>query len=47
MASAKSAGSAFAAYYLRKHHSRLWSFPLIANSVIGAQGVAQNVVNCK
>jgi hypothetical protein len=47
VASVKSAGSAFAAYYLRKHHSRLWSLPLMANSIIGAQGIAQNVVNCK
>jgi hypothetical protein len=46
VASVKSAGSAFAAYYLRKHHSRVWSLPLIANSLIGAQGLAQNVVNC-
>jgi len=46
VASVKSAGSLFAAYYLRKHHSKLWSLPLIANSVIGAQGVAQNMVNC-
>ena len=42
----KSAGSIFAAYYLRKHHSKLWSMPLIANAVIGSQGVAQNMVNC-
>jgi hypothetical protein len=46
VASVKSAGSIFAAYYLRKHHSKLWSLPLIANSVIGSQGVAQNMVNC-
>jgi hypothetical protein len=46
VASVKSAGSILAAYYLRKHHSKLWSLPVIANSVIGAQGVAQNMVNC-
>src|SRR5579872_3503656 len=46
VASVKSAGAIFAAYYFRKHHSKLWSLPLIANSVIGAQGVAQNMVNC-
>jgi hypothetical protein len=43
---AKSAGALFAAYYLRKHHSKLWSLPLIANTVIGSQGVTQNMINC-
>ena len=42
----KSAGSALAAYYLRKHHSKLWSLPLVANSVMSLQGVAQNLKNC-
>lgn len=46
VASVKSAGAIFAAYYFRKHHSKLWSLPLIANSIIGSQGVAQNMVNC-
>jgi hypothetical protein len=46
VASVKSAGAVFGAYYLRKHHSKLWSVPLIANSIIGTQGVAQNMVNC-
>lgn len=42
----KSAGSVFAAYYLRKHRSRLWSLPLIANSAMSLQGVGQNLKNC-
>jgi hypothetical protein len=46
VASAKSAGSILAAYYLRKHHSRFWSAPLIANSIIGLQGVTQNMIAC-
>jgi hypothetical protein len=46
VASIKTGGALFAAYYLRKHHSKLWSLPLITNSIIGAQGVAQNMVNC-
>jgi len=46
VASVKSAGSLFAAYYFRKHHSKLWSLPLIANSVMSLQGVGQNMANC-
>jgi hypothetical protein len=46
VASVKSAGSAFAAYYLRKRHSRLWSLPLVATSIMSLQGVGQNLVNC-
>jgi hypothetical protein len=46
VASAKSAVSVFAAYYLRKHHSKFWSLPLVANSVISLQGVAQNMKTC-
>lgn len=46
VASAKSAGSIFAAYYLRKHHSRFWSAPLIANSMISLEGVTQNMIAC-
>lgn len=46
VASVKSAGSIFAAYYLRKHHNKFWSLPLIANSVIGLDGVTQNMVAC-
>jgi hypothetical protein len=46
VASAKSAVSVFAAYYLRKHHSKFWSAPLVANSAIGLQGVTQNMRAC-
>ncbi len=46
VASAKSAGSVFAAYYLRKHHSRFWSLPLVANSVVSLEGVTQNMIAC-
>ena len=46
VASVKSAGSIFAAYYLRKHHSKFWGLPLAANSVIGLQGVTQNMIAC-
>ena len=46
VASVKSVSSAFAAYYLRKHHSRLWSLPLVANSIISLQGVGQNMAAC-
>jgi hypothetical protein len=46
IATAKSAGSIVAAYYLRKHHSKFWSLPLIANSVTSLGGVAQNMPAC-
>jgi len=46
VASIKSATSVFAAYYLRKHHNKFWSLPLIANSVISLQGVGQNMAAC-
>ena len=46
VASLKSAGSVFTAYYLRKHHNKFWSLPLIANSVISLQGVGQNMATC-
>jgi hypothetical protein len=46
VASAKSAASLFAAYYLRKHHSKFWSLPLVGNSIIGLQGVTQNMKAC-
>jgi hypothetical protein len=46
VASAKSAASLFAAYYLRKHHNKFWAAPLIGNSVIGLQGVTQNMRAC-
>jgi hypothetical protein len=46
IATAKSAGSILASYYLRKHHSKFWSLPLIANSVTSLGGVAQNMKAC-
>ncbi len=46
IASAKSVGSVAAAYYLRKHHSRFWSAPVLANSIISLQGVTQNMSAC-
>lgn len=46
VASAKTIGSVAAAYYLRRHHSRFWSMPLLANSVISLEGVTQNMRAC-
>ena len=46
VASVKSVSSALAAYYLRKHHNKFWSLPLVANSVISLQGVSQNMAAC-
>jgi hypothetical protein len=46
VASVKSAGAIAAAYYLRKRHSKLWSFPLLVNAAISLQGVTQNLVAC-
>jgi hypothetical protein len=46
VASAKSAASVFAALYLRRHHSKFWSLPLVANSIESLQGVTQNMRNC-
>lgn len=46
VAAVKSVGSLAAAYYLRKHHSKFWSVPLLANSIISLQGVTQNMRAC-
>ena len=46
VASAKSATSLLAAYYLRKHHNKFWSLPLAANTAISLQGVTQNMRAC-
>ena len=46
VASIKSATSVLAAYYLRKHHSKFWSLPLVANSIVSLEGVTQNMVAC-
>jgi hypothetical protein len=46
VASIKSATSIFAAYYLRKHHKKFWSAPLLVNSIISLEGVGQNMAAC-
>lgn len=46
VASVKSVGSVFAAYYARKHHNKFWSLPLVANSIMSFQGVGQNMATC-
>jgi hypothetical protein len=46
VASVKSVSSLAAAYYLRKHHSRFWSLPLVGNSIMSLQGVSQNMAAC-
>jgi hypothetical protein len=46
VASAKSVVSVAAAYYLRKHHNKFWSAPLVTNSIISLQGVTQNMMTC-
>jgi hypothetical protein len=46
VASVKSVGSVAASYYLRKHHNKFWSLPLIANSIVGLQGTTQNMMAC-
>jgi len=46
VASAKSVGSVLAAYYLRKHHHKFWSLPLVVNSVVSLEGVGQNMATC-
>lgn len=46
VASAKSVTAVAAAWYLRQHHRKLWSFPLAANAIISLQGVTQNMITC-
>lgn len=46
VASVKSTGSILAAYYLRKHHRKFWSLPLVGNSIVSLQGVTQNMMTC-
>jgi hypothetical protein len=46
VASAKSAGAILVAYYLRRHHSKFWSLPLVTNSVVSLGGVTQNMIAC-
>lgn len=37
VASLKSAGSILASYYLRRHHSKFWSAPLVTNSLVSLE----------
>ncbi|HEY1676596.1 MAG TPA: hypothetical protein VGG04_02715 [Candidatus Sulfotelmatobacter sp.] len=46
VASVKSVGSIAASYYLRKHHNKFWSAPLIVNTIIGLEGTTQNLAAC-
>ena len=46
VASGKSVMSIAAAYYLRKHHFKLWTVPVLANTALGLQGVTQNLITC-
>ena len=46
IASGKSLGAAAAAYYLRKHHRKLWSLPFVASAALSLQGVTQNMMTC-
>lgn len=46
VAAGKSVASVAASYFLRKHHSKLWSVPLVVNSLFGLQGMSQNLVMC-
>jgi hypothetical protein len=46
VASAKSAAAILAAYYLRRHHSKFWSLPLVTNSAVSLGGVTQNMIMC-
>jgi len=46
VASGKSAASVAAAYYLRMHHLKWWSLPLVANAALSLQGVTQNMITC-
>jgi hypothetical protein len=46
VASVKSSASLLTAYYLRKHHSKFWALPLVANSAISLEGVTQNMREC-
>jgi len=46
VASVKSVGSVFAAYYFHRHHHKFWSVPLVANSIMSLEGVSQNLATC-
>jgi hypothetical protein len=46
VAAVKSVTTVAAAYYLRKHHSKFWSLPLIVNGAMSLEGVTQNMMAC-
>jgi len=46
VAAGKSVASAAGAYYLRRHHRKLWSLPLVANAALSLQGLTQNMTTC-
>ena len=46
VAAVKSSVSILASYYLRKHHSKFWSLPMVTNSIFSLQGVTQNMIVC-
>jgi hypothetical protein len=46
VAAGKSIGATVAAYYLKKHHSRLWSLPMAINSGLSIQGMTHNLATC-
>lgn len=46
VAAFKSVGTVALSYYLRKHRKRLWSTPLLANTVLNLEGVGMNLAMC-
>src|SRR4029077_1087077 len=46
VAASKSIGATVAAYYLKKHHSRLWSLPMAINAGLSIQGMSHNLATC-
>lgn len=47
VASLKSVSAITTSYYLRKHHhNKLWSVPLLLNSISSLQGTTQNMIMC-
>lgn len=46
VAAGKSIGTTVVAYYLKKHHSRLWSLPLAINAGLSIQGMSHNLATC-
>jgi hypothetical protein len=46
VAAGKTIGATVAAYYLKKHHSRLWSLPMAINAGLSIQGMSHNLATC-